>query len=267
LDRKERLQKYLSRHGVASRRASEEIIASGKVKVNGVTVVTPGTKINPSEDRVEVDGKKLARPEKKVYILLNKPRDYISTVSDPAGRKKITDLLDGVKERVYPVGRLDYDSEGLILLTNDGDFTFHLTHPKYNVSKTYRVRVKGTVQTRDLNSLSSGIMLDDGMTAPAQVSLIDERDGNSLVEITIGEGRNRQVRRMFEKVGYEVIRLKRIKIANLSLGLLKSGQYRFLSGSEIFRLKKAAGIKDHTKSKKHNMSQFSHISGTGKEKK
>lgn len=263
---KERLQKYLSRRGIASRRASEEIIAAGKVKVNGVTVVAPGTKIDPAVDKVEVDGKKLAGPENKVYILLNKPRGYISTVSDPEGRKKVTDLLDGVKERVYPVGRLDYDSEGLILLTNDGDLTFHLTHPRHCVPKTYRVRVKGRVQAADLNRLSAGVMLEDGMTSPAQVSLVDERDGNALVEITIHEGKNRQVRRMFEKLGYLVIRLKRIRIAGLALGLLKSGQYRFLTDNEISRLKKAAAIKDDIKAERRNMNQITHINKARKEK-
>jgi pseudouridine synthase len=239
----ERLQKYMSRHGIASRRSCEEIIAAGKVKVNGKTVTSPGVTVDPSRDRVEVDGRILALPEKKVYIILHKPRGYISTVSDPGGRKKVTDLLDGIKERIYPVGRLDSDSEGLLILTNDGDLTFSLTHPGHKVPKTYRVRVKGIPGQRDLEKLSQGIMLEEGVTAPAEVSVIDIRNGNALLELTIHEGRNRQIKRMIEKIGHEVIRLKRIKIGGLSLGDLKPGQFRHLRDSEVRRLKNLSGMK------------------------
>jgi len=237
----ERLQKFMARHGVASRRACEEIIASGKVKVNGKMVTTPGTSVDPDRDRVEVDGKQLGGDEKKVYLILNKPRGYLTTASDPRGRKKVGDLLEGVEERVFPVGRLDYDSEGLLIMTNDGDLTFRLTHPSHQVPKTYKVRVRGLPGRQELERLSRGVVLDGRMTAPAQVDCIDERDGNALLEITIHEGRNRQVRRMLEEIGYEVIRLKRTRIGPISLGDLKPGQHRPLRDSEVLGLRKMAG--------------------------
>ncbi|MFZ5647745.1 MAG: pseudouridine synthase [Bacillota bacterium] len=239
----ERLQKYMARHGLASRRACEEIIASGRVKVNGKTVTEMGFSVDPSRDRVVVDGRALRDPEKKIYIMLNKPRGYITSLRDPRGRKIVTDLLDGVSERVFPVGRLDYDSEGMLLLTNDGDLAFRLTHPGHRVSKTYRVRVKGIPAVKDLENLSRGVMLDDGITAPAGVSLIDEREGNALIEITITEGRNRQIRRMFEALGYEVLRLKRTKMGGLHLGELKPGQFRHLKESEVKTLKNMSSTK------------------------
>jgi pseudouridine synthase len=154
-------------------------------------------------------------------------------VADPRGRKKVVDLLEGVKERVYPVGRLDSDSEGLLLLTNDGDFAYRLTHPAHNIKKTYRVRVQGIPTEANLASLASGILLDDGMTAPAGIIFIDHREGNALLEITISEGRNRQVRRMFEKIGHAVLRLKRTRIGSLSLGNLKPGEFRTLKDNEV----------------------------------
>lgn len=233
----------MSRHGIASRRACEEIIASGRVKVNGHVADRPGISVDPARDRVEVDGRRLGEPEKKVYLMIYKPRGYLSTVTDPRGRKKVTDLLDGIKERVYPVGRLDYDSEGLLLLTNDGDFAYRLTHPGHRVAKTYRVRVKGIPTDASLDSLSAGIMLEDGITAPASIYFIDQQDGNALLEVTISEGRNRQIRRMFEKIGHEVIRLKRTKIGPLSLGNLKSGQSRPLKDIEVHGLLKTAGVR------------------------
>lgn len=236
----ERLQKFMARHGVASRRACEDIIAAGKVKVNGKTVTSAVTLIDPSRDKVMVDGRRLGEPEKPVYIMMYKPRGYISSVKDPRGRKVVTDLLDDVQERVYPIGRLDYDSEGLLLLTNDGDLTLRLTHPAHGITKTYRVRVRGVPRVADIENLSAGIMLEDGITAPARVEFIEEREGNALLEVTIREGRNRQIRRMFEAVGYKVIRLKRTRIGDLSLGNMKPGQYRRLSPSELNRLKKLA---------------------------
>lgn len=234
----ERLQKYMARHGIASRRTCEDIITSGRVKVNGKVITEMGTVIDPTKDRVVVDGKKLTSVEKATYIMIYKPRGYISSVSDPSGRKKVTDLISDIKERVYPVGRLDYSSEGLLLLTNDGDFAYQLTHPSHNIPKTYRVRVKGIPTEREIEHLSKGIDLDNRVTKPAKVIFIDIREGNALFEITIYEGRNRQVRRMFEKIGYEVVRLKRIKIGQLSLGNLKAGEYRRLLPSEIRKLKK-----------------------------
>ncbi len=241
----ERLHKFMARHGVASRRACEEIIASGRVRVNGKTVTAPGTSVEPGRDKVEVDGRVLGRPEKPVYIMLYKPRGYLSTVSDPRGRKKVTDLVRDVEERLFPVGRLDYDSEGLLILTNDGDLAYLLTHPAHNIPKTYLVRVRGIPETSDLKRLSEGIMLSDGITAPARINPIGERNGNALLEVTIRQGRNRQIRRMFEKIGHRVIRLKRVRIGPLALGELKAGQYRHLGETEVRRLKKsaAAGIR------------------------
>lgn len=236
----ERLQKYMAGHGLASRRACEEIIASGRVKVNGRTITEMGYSVDPSRDRVEVDGRVLRKPEKKIYIMINKPRGYLTSLRDPGGRKIVTDLLNDVNERVFPVGRLDYDSEGMLLLTNDGDLAFRLTHPGHMAEKTYRVRMKGIPGRRELEALSRGMMLDDGMTAPARVSFIDDRDGNALIEISVTEGRNRQVRRMFEALGYEVLRLKRTSMGGLHLGELKPGQYRHLKDSEVKTLKNIA---------------------------
>lgn len=238
----ERLQKFMSRHGIASRRVCEEIIASGKVKVNGKLINTPGYIVNPDKDKVAVDGQTLGTAEKSVYIIMNKPRGYISTASDPQGRKIVSDLLQGVMERVYPIGRLDADSEGLLLLTNDGDLTYFLTHPGHKVPKTYKVRVKGIPKQQDLEKLSSGIMLDDGITAPAKINFIEEREGNALYEITIYEGRNRQIRRMFDKIGHEVLRLRRTKIGSIFLGELKPGQFRLMREQELRSLKKIAGM-------------------------
>ncbi|MHB8158048.1 MAG: pseudouridine synthase [Desulfocucumaceae bacterium] len=239
----ERLQKFMSRHGIASRRACEEIIAAGRVRVNGKVISTPGVTVDPARDKVVVDGRRLGEPEKKIYIMINKPRGYISTAQDPRGRKKVTDLLENIKERVYPVGRLDYDSEGLLIMTNDGEFAQKLTHPSHEVPKTYRVRLKGLPSDDDLDKIATGVMLDDKMTAPAKLAFIEEREGNALLEITISEGRNRQVRRMFETINFEVIRLKRVKIGSLTLGNLKSGENRPLRETEVTVLLKMAGIK------------------------
>lgn len=238
----ERLQKFMARHGIASRRACENIIARGRVRVNGKTVIEPGTTVDPGRDKVEVDGRALGTAEEHVYLMINKPRGYISSVSDPRGRKKVTDLLEDVRERVVPVGRLDYDSEGLLLMTNDGELTHMLTHPSHRVPKTYRVRVSGVPGLREMDMLAAGIILDDGKTAPAQVSFIEEREGNALLEVTIKEGRNRQIRRMFEKVGHEVLRLKRVKIGDITLGELRPGKYRHLRETEVRRLKKMAAV-------------------------
>ncbi|MCL6638713.1 MAG: rRNA pseudouridine synthase [Firmicutes bacterium] len=237
----ERLQKFMARAGVASRRRCEEMIASGMVRVNGRTVTEPGTKVDPSRDRVEVGGERLpAGAQKKVYLALYKPRGYVTTLHDDRGRKTVTDLIKNVQERIYPVGRLDYDSEGLLLLTNDGDFAYTMTHPKHQVPKKYKVRVKGMPSPASLERLASGMMLDDGPTAPAAVRLLGERDGNALLEITIFEGRNRQVRRMCEEIGHPVLRLVRERIGTVVLDGLRPGQYRPLSRRELADLKKMA---------------------------
>ncbi len=238
----ERLHKFMARFGVASRRGSEELIALGKVLVNGKPVSTPGFKIDPLKDLVEVDGRLLRKPEKKVYVLLFKPVGYISTLSDPQGRRKVIDLLSGIKQRVYPVGRLDYDSEGLLLLTNDGELTYALTHPRHEIPKTYQAMVLGVPDKNKLNELAKGVMLRDGATAPADVRLLKIKGDSALLEITIHEGKNRQVRRMCEHIGHPVLRLRRISIGPLKIGDLQEGRFRHLTDREVKILMKAAKI-------------------------
>lgn len=197
----ERLQKILAQAGVASRRKCEELILAGKVEVNGELVTTLGTKVDPEQDIIKVAGR-LIRGENKIYIMFNKPKGVITSASDDKGRKVVTDYLKGIKERVYPVGRLDYDTEGLLLLTNDGEFANLLTHPKHHVPKTYLATVKGVPHGTALDKLKAGIKLEDGMTAPAEVEYkdVDEANKETVISITIHEGRNRQVRRMFEAI-------------------------------------------------------------------
>lgn len=237
----ERLQKFLARSGVGSRRRCEELIAAGLVRVNGRVVREMGFKVDPGRDRVEVRGKEV-KPEKKVYLLLYKPRGVVTTLRDPQGRRTVLDLLDGVGERVYPVGRLDYDTEGLLLLTNDGSLAWALTHPRHGVPKTYLARVKGVPSAGSLRQMAAGLPLDDGLTSPARVRLRRVCDGDAFLEITICEGRNRQVRRMCEYIGHPVKSLKRIRIGPLTLDGLRPGQFRRMSRQEVLRLKKYVGL-------------------------
>ncbi len=214
---------------------------AGKVQVNGETVTVLGTKADPATDTITVNGKNIGA-EQKLYLLFNKPKGVITSASDPQGRKIVTDYLKGIKERVYPVGRLDYDTEGLLLLTNDGEFAHLLTHPKHHVPKTYLATVMGVPHGNDLDKLKQGIMLEDGMTAPAEVEYHDVNPDNkqAVISITIHEGRNRQVRRMFEAIGHPVIRLKRIAFGKLYLGTMKRGVYRHLTKSEVESLRQSA---------------------------
>ncbi|MBW4082879.1 pseudouridine synthase [Paenibacillus sp. S150] len=237
----ERLQKILAQAGVASRRKCEEMILAGKVEVNGELVTTLGTKVDPETDIIKVAGR-LIRGENKIYIMFNKPKGVITSASDDKGRKVVTDYLKGIKERVYPVGRLDYDTEGLLLLTNDGEFANLLTHPKHHVPKTYHATVKGIPHGSALDKLKAGIRLEDGMTAPAEVEYkdIDEVNKETVISITIHEGRNRQVRRMFEAISHPVIRLKRISFGDILLQNLKRGSYRHLTKDEINQLQQIA---------------------------
>lgn len=234
----ERLQKVLAHAGVASRRKCEELILAGKVEVNDEVVTTLGVKVNPAEDIIKVNGK-LIQPEKKVYVILHKPKGVITSVSDPHGRRVVTDYLKGIKERVYPVGRLDYDTEGLLLLTNDGEFANLLMHPRHHVPRTYHAYVKGVPHGSILDELRSGVILEDGKTAPAEVEYYDisPDQKQSIISITIYEGRNRQVRRMFEKVGHPVIRLRRVQFGTLFLDGLPRGKYRILSAQEVEELR------------------------------
>ncbi|WP_274655272.1 pseudouridine synthase [Paenibacillus humicola] len=241
----ERLQKILAGAGVASRRKCEELILSGQVQVNGETVTTLGAKADPGTDVITVRGKRI-QGERKLYLMLNKPKGVITSAKDPQGRKIVSDFLPGIKERVYPVGRLDYDTEGLLLLTNDGEFANLLTHPSHHVPKTYLATVKGVPHGSALEKLQKGIKLEDGMTAPAEVEYhdVDPDKKQATISITIYEGRNRQVRRMFDAISHPVVRLKRIKFGDLNLQQLQRGKYRHLTEQEIRDLL-AAAAKTH----------------------
>ncbi|MDD7362923.1 MAG: pseudouridine synthase [Firmicutes bacterium] len=233
-----RLQKYMAHAGVASRRKCEEIIAEGRVAVNGTTIDTQGYQVEPG-DTVTVDGKKIRPVRHYTYILLNKPRGVVSTAKDNKGRKTVLDVVsrDFRGKRLYPVGRLDMDSSGLLLLTDDGELTEKLLHPRYEMEKTYRVTVKGRVDKESVQNLSRGIELDDGPTAPASFKILDYRNDKTRLECKIHEGRNRQIRRMFEKEGHEVVQLERVAFGPLKLGDLGKGQYRPLRDKEIRMLK------------------------------
>lgn len=241
----ERLHKVMAQAGLASRRHSEELIQAGRVKVNGVVVTALGTKVIPGKDIIEVDGRPLGRPEELVHILMNKPKGYVTTLFDPQGRPKVVDLLEGeIAERVYPVGRLDYDTEGLLLLTNDGELANAIMHPSMQVKKTYIAKVRGVPGPAKLKALEEGIELEDGLTAPAEVKLVDAKGPNAAtVSIRIHEGRNRQVRRMFEAVGHEVIHLKRTTLGPLTVKEMAVGEWRYLTPTEIADLRRAVGLR------------------------
>lgn len=232
----ERLQKIISAAGITSRRASEALIQGGQVAVNGVVVTELGSKADPSKDTITVDGKVLKVSEQRLYILLNKPPGFITALKDGQGRPLVTDLLKDVPDRVYPVGRLDYNTEGLLLLTNDGDWANRLMHPRNEIEKEYHVRVRGKVIDQQLKRMAEGVELEDGKTAPAVVNLVKSGDLNDWISVAIHEGRNRQVRRMCEAVSLSVVRLKRIRYGTLALGTLRSGQFRYLSDAEVREL-------------------------------
>lgn len=228
----ERLQKYMSSCGVASRRKCEEIILAGKVKVNGVLVNEVGVKVNPLKDIVEYDGKIIRKEENKVYIMLNKPEGYISSVKDEKGRATILDIVK-VKERIYPIGRLDYDSSGLLLLTNDGEIYNKIIHPRVEIMKRYIAVVKGEITEKDIKKFEIGIDIGGYITAPAELKVISFDKDVSTIEIGIHEGKNRQIRKMCAALNHEVLSLKRIAIGEIKLGYLKRGEYRNLNNDEI----------------------------------
>ena len=245
-----RLQKIIAQAGVASRRAAEKLIAEGRVTLNGETVREMGTKADPARDDIRIDGRRLKGAERLRYILLYKPAGYVTTRSDPQRRPTVIDLLRGVKEYVYPVGRLDYDTEGLLLLTNDGELAARLTHPRHGVERTYEARVAGMPDDEAVDRLRRGIPLDGRKTLPADVSLLNKRRGagDGVLAITIREGRNRQVRRMLEAVGHPVKKLLRVGIGPLSDRGLKPGVWRELTAQELRVLKQTAFHESATRS-------------------
>ena len=234
-----RLAKFLAQAGIASRRQAEELIEQSRVKVNGSVVTDLTTPVDPQTDQIEFDNR-LVKVEEPVYILLYKPSGFICTVNDPQGRPTILELVKAVAERIYPVGRLDYDTEGLLLLTNDGQFTNLIIHPRYKIDKKYEACVQGYIQDTDLNILRVGVNLEDGTTSPAQVQLLKRDETMSIIELTIHEGRKRQVKRMCKAVGHPVIHLKRTTLGFLTLEGLTQGQYRYLHPNEVSRLQAMA---------------------------
>jgi len=241
----ERLQKVLARAGVASRRRAEEMITEGRVTVNGTTITELGSKADLERDHIKVDGKLLRPPKRLVYIALNKPKAYVTTVSDPQGRDTVMDLMKGVKERVYPVGRLDYHSEGLLLLTNDGEFANRVTAARTHVQKTYVVKVTGEITPDQEQQFRDGIYLHGRKTAPAQIKLLNHRD-NPWYEVKLIEGRQNQIRLMFKSFGVLVEKLRRVKIGFLELTGLKPGDWRYLSDREVDRFRRLLKMEEVT---------------------
>ena len=234
----ERLQKILSQAGIASRRASEQLMIDGRVTVNGKTVLELGTKADASRDDIRVDGRRIKIPERHLYLLVNKPRGYVTTRSDPQKRPTVIDLLAGVTDYVYPVGRLDFDSEGLLILTNDGDLAAKLTHPRHGVPRVYEASVLGVPDEHDVRRLAKGVTIDGQRTGPAEVTAI----GPSRLRITVREGRNRQVRKMCDAIGHPVTELRRVAIGPLRDARLKLGAWRVLTTNEVERLRAAARV-------------------------
>ncbi len=234
-----RLQKYIAMCGIASRRNAEVLISEGKVSVNGRKISEQGVKVEIGADKVSVNGKIIKPITKQYYIMLNKPSGYVSTVKDQFERPTVIDLLgEEIPVRVFPVGRLDYETEGLLLLTNDGDLTYRVTHPKHKINKTYIAVLKGGISINGLAQLRSGVRIDDGfVTSPAEVEMLDADNGHTTIKITIHEGKNRQVRRMFEAVGSKVAELQRVSIGRVELGNLPLGRWRYLTSHEVNFLK------------------------------
>lgn len=242
-ENKIRLQKFLAESGVASRRKAEELIENRKVKVNG-RIASIGDKVDPIRDKVMVSGKNVVAVNRKVYIMLHKPRGFVTTVSDELGRKCVTDLVKDVGVRVFPVGRLDKDSEGLLLMTNDGEFANNLTHPSKHVNKTYRTTVKGEVNDQQLLNLCEGVEIDGKKTLPCDCFVAERKSDRTVLIFVIHEGRNRQIRKMCDAVGLEVIRLKRTEIAGVKLGMLPQGKWRDLNEREMKRLTSVSSSKE-----------------------
>lgn len=231
----------IARAGICSRRKAERLITSGRVRVNGRVVTELGIKVDPNLDMIEVDGKPVELNSTE-YVMLNKPRGVVTTARDPRGRKTVLDFVIDVDARLFPVGRLDYATEGLLLLTNDGDLTYRITHPSYEIEKVYEAVLEGDLSSGALKALRQGVLLEDGMTAPARVSVLARDKSSTHIEIAIHEGRNRQIRRMAQAVGHPVKHLKRIAIGPIKLGSLAAGSYRRLTSSEVTLLKSVVGM-------------------------
>lgn len=244
-----RLNRILSLAGVASRRKADDLIKAGRLTVNAEVVREIGTRAVWGEDSIKLDGKEIPKPSGRIYLLLNKPFGYVSSLRDPQGRPVVSDLLRGIEERVYPVGRLDFDTLGLLVLTNDGDLAHRLAHPSYHVPRTYKITVEGTISREALGLLQEGMFLEDGFSGRSKVTVIQQRGGKSAIRMTITRGRSRLVRRMFEAAGYKVIHLLRTGFGPLELGDLKVGDYRFLETHEVDTLKKMVGLSEEEKSR------------------
>ena len=244
--REVRLQKVIAQAGVASRRKAEAMIAEGRVSVNGRTLRELGVRVDPQRDHVKVDGRHLKPSPPPVYLILHKPKGYVSSLNDPAGRPTISDLLAGVRLRVFPVGRLDFESEGLMLLTNHGEMAERLLHPRYHVPKTYLTKVKGVLSREKIAVLERGISLEEGQTKPATVKKMGIATENSWLEIRISEGRKHQIRRMLEAVGHPVLKLKRVRFGPLALGGLPPGRYRYLTDAEANALRSVMRSRDES---------------------
>ncbi|MDI6785595.1 MAG: pseudouridine synthase [bacterium] len=231
----ERLHKVLSKAGITSRRNAEKLILEGRVKVNNQIITKLGIKVDPCLDEILVENKKISL-EKKIYLLLYKPKGYITTLLDKHQRPKVIDLIEGIKERIYPVGRLDFDTSGVLLLTNDGEFSNKLTHPKFKVEKSYLVTFEGYISDQNIKKLRSGVNLEDGLTLPAKIKILQRDKKFTKLLMTLKEGRNRQIKRMGEAINHKVLSLERIAFAGLDLGSLKMGEYRHLTQAEKNRL-------------------------------
>ncbi|THB75502.1 MAG: rRNA pseudouridine synthase [Desulfobulbaceae bacterium] len=232
-----RLQKYLAECGISSRRRAEELIKTGRVSVDGTVITEMGVKIDPDTQSVHCDGRLVTPPEsKKRYYLLNKPSGFVTTLSDPQGRPIVTSLLKGVKDRVYPVGRLDLDTEGALILTNDGELTNRILHPRFETNKTYEATVKGQPARKKIHQLEQGIIIDGQKTWPAKIRFIKKKEQSTLYRVVIHEGRKRQIRKMFQAIGHPVIHLKRIAYGKLTLGSLKTGDFRPLEPAELKKI-------------------------------
>ena len=239
----QRINRILSLAGITSRRKADDLIRAGRVKHNGKIVKELGTRAIWGEDSIKVDGQEIPKPSERIYLMLNKPFGYLCAMDDSTDRPIATDLLKSVPQRIYSVGRLDFDTLGLLLFTNDGDFAHRLSHPKYRMARTYKVTVQGIISDPIVQKLCDGIELDDGFSGPSKVTLLKHMGDKSLLRLTIAHGKNRLVRRMVEAVGYKVVHLVRIGFGILELGDLKVGHYRFLETSEVMALKKMVGLK------------------------